>query len=762
MANEGRRARVSFQTKVLVPVLAVLVLVPAVTVLVVDRHLDEEMQEQAQQTLATAKQVFKNSLVNQSRDLISRFRNLVNEVSFYQLGELANRPTGEEEQAARSTIERFVKERLTEYGPDYEVMTFTSMRDGKTFGGVRADAFSLEAFAKAAAPVTTRALRGDAADGVIGLDGHYYQVIAVPVLLRQQSGVDEQVAVLTVGMRITEATLQDLKRLPHTEAVFVADGTVAVTTVRDVDAVAALVPATWPARDSGTPWRVELDGMHFLAVAGTYETMAQGVHYLLLSSYEPQLRALEATRQTLLEVSLGGIVLGALGVGFFMRRITQPLRELRDMAEAVGRGDFSRKIERFSNDECGELADEFNRMTANLQNSRTELERTVETLKNTQAQLVQSEKLSAVGQFVAGVAHELNNPLTSVIGFAELLSSMEANEKNRRHLDLIAKSAHRCHKIVQNLLSFARQHAPERKLVEVNTLIDDVLEIMAYDLRTSNVKVKRDFADGLPKLMVDPHQVQQVFVNILGNARQAIQGFRRDGQIDVRTRHTNGVVRIELQDNGPGIRPENLSRIFDPFFTTKPVGKGTGLGLSLSYGIIQEHGGKITAQSEVGQGAMFVIELPAAAPQAAAALRPDSANPFPRPVRPAAAGAGKSVLVIDDETWILELTEELLRNDGYDVEAVSSGETALARIKERKFDVIVSDWKMPGLSGIYLYEQLLATDPTAAARILFMTGDVINDTFEQFLQKNGRTCLSKPFAIDDFRAAVAGMMVERN
>ncbi|HVU23713.1 MAG TPA: ATP-binding protein [Opitutus sp.] len=762
MTNEARRARVSFQTKVLVPVLAVLVLVPAATVLVVDRHLDQEMQDQAQQTLATAKVVFRRSLENQSRDLISRFRNLVNEVSFYQLGELANRPTGEEEAAARSTIERFVKERLTEYGPDYEVMTFTSVRDGKTFGGVRADAFALEAFAKAAAPVTTRVLRGDAAGGVIGLGGHYYQVIAVPVYLRQQTGVDEEVAALTVGMRITEATLQDLKTLPHTEAVFVADGAVAVTTARDLDAVTALVPSAWPSRDSGTPWRVGMDGEHFLAVAGTYETMAQGVRYLLLSSYEPQLRALEATRRTLLEVSLGGILLGALVVGFFMRRITQPLRELRDMAEAVGRGDFSRKIERFSNDECGELAEEFNRMTANLQGSRTELERTVETLKNTQAQLVQSEKLSAVGQFVAGVAHELNNPLTSVIGFAELLSSMEANEKNRRHLDLIAKSAHRCHKIVQNLLSFARQHAPERKLVAVNTLVDDVLEIMAYDLRTSNVTVKREFTDGLPKLMADPHQVQQVFVNILGNARQAIQAFRRDGEIAVRTRAADGMVRIEFQDNGPGIRAENLSRIFDPFFTTKPVGKGTGLGLSLSYGIIQEHGGKISAHSEVGHGALFVIELPAATSPVAAVLRPEATVVFPRPSRPTAAGAGRSVLVIDDEAWILELTEELLRNEGYDVEAVSAGELALARIRERNFDVIVSDWKMPGLSGIYLYEQLLATDPTAAARILFMTGDVINDTFEQFLERHGRTCLSKPFAIDDFRAAVAAMTAGTN
>src|ERR1019366_5018514 len=150
-----------------------------------------------------------------------------------------------------------------------------------------------------------------------------------------------------------------------------------------------------------------------------------------------------------------------------------------DSAEAVGRGDFSRRIARFPNDECGDLAVAFNGMTANLQSSHAELNKAVENLKNTQAQLIQSEKLSAVGRFVAGVAHELNNPLTSVIGFADLLRQTATEEKIRPHLDVIAKSAHRCHKIVQSLLSFARQQAPERRPVRVNTVIDEVLEIMA-------------------------------------------------------------------------------------------------------------------------------------------------------------------------------------------------------------------------------------------------------------------------------------------
>ncbi len=394
-------------------------------------------------------------------------------------------------------------------------------------------------------------------------------------------------------------------------------------------------------------------------------------------------------------------------------------------------------------------------MTANLQGSRQELEKTVETLKNTQGQLIQSEKLSAVGQFVAGVAHELNNPLTAVIGFSDLLAQTATDPKIRPHLDLIAKSAHRCHKIVHSLLSFARQHPPERKLVRVHETIDEVLEIMAYDFRTSNVKIVREFQENLPVITADPHQLQQVFVNILSNARQAIQPFRPDGQIIIRTRASGPLISIEFIDNGPGIRPEHLSRIFDPFFTTKAVGKGTGLGMSLTYGIIHEHGGTITVQSELGQGATFRIELPVAVE--AAGIRRNTDSGLPRTAR-SPVPSGKSVLVVDDEEWILSLTVALLEADGYHVETALDGEKALACLSRLKFDVIVSDWKMPGLNGIQLYEHLRAKDPVAASRMMFMTGDVISDTFQEFLRRYAKQCLSKPFAIEDFRSAVAGIL----
>jgi two-component system NtrC family sensor kinase len=555
--------------------------------------------------------------------------------------------------------------------------------------------------------------------------------------------------------------LQPLKP-PHTEIMLLANGAVVGSTLRGPTTRAAVVG--WAADATAAGAAIEgseirealINGETFLAMNGDYgrTSSSEGFHFLLLSSYEQRLDALEVTRLRVLGISVAGIVASALVVWFFIGRVTRPLRELRDSAEAVGRGDFSRRIERFSNDEFGELAVTFNQMTTNLQNSRVELERAMQMVKSTQEQLIQSEKLSAVGQFVAGVAHELNNPLTAVIGFSELLQSAQTDEKTKGHLDRIAKSAHRCHKIVHSLLSFARQEAPERRQVELPALIDEVLEIMAYDLRTSNITIVKEYAPSLPPIMADRHQLQQVFVNILSNARQAIEPFQREGRIVIRTRATSGWVAIEFQDNGPGIKPQHLARIFDPFFTTKPAGKGTGLGLSLSYGLIQEHGGKISAQSEPGHGATFLIELPVATNTTPSFRR--SGTPFP--FAPASVPTGKSVLVIDDEQWILDLASELLRTEGHHVETAASGQQALELMARQKFDVLVSDWKMPGLNGIRLHEHLLATHPESAKHTLFMTGDVVSDTFQAFLTEHQLTCLSKPFAISEFRSAVARMM----
>jgi two-component system NtrC family sensor kinase len=332
---------------------------------------------------------------------------------------------------------------------------------------------------------------------------------------------------------------------------------------------------------------------------------------------------------------------------------------------------------------------------------------------------------------------------------------MKPDERIREQLEIIGKSADRCHKIVANLLSFSRVHRPERKVILINHTIDEVVELMAYDLRTSNIDVVKDLQPILPPIVADHHQLQQVFVNIMGNARQAVEAFRPDGRIILRTRASNGFVRVEIADNGPGITPENKRRIFDPFFTTKPVGKGTGLGLSLVSEIIRDHSGTIDLASEVGHGATFIIELPICAESVPAG--PAAKREQHRRLRPPGT-SGKFILVVDDEEWFLALARELLGAVGHAVEVAADGESALAAIEKRDFDVVVCDWKMPRMSGIQLYERLRESKPHLTERVLFMSGEFIDPSFQEFLARTERVCLPKPIPIEEFRDAVDKIM----
>jgi two-component system NtrC family sensor kinase len=293
-----------------------------------------------------------------------------------------------------------------------------------------------------------------------------------------------------------------------------------------------------------------------------------------------------------------------------IRKITKPLRKLRDSAEAVGRGDFSSHVEVESKDECGELAASFNRMTENLNASRAEVQQAMQSLKDTQAELIQTEKLSAMGKFVAGIAHELNNPLTGVIGFSQMLQDSGISEKQEAVLQRIIGSAERCRRIVQSLLTFSRRYKPEHKRVNVNHVIESAVELLHYEITSGNVQVLFDPANDLPDTLLDPLQLQQVFVNIINNAIQAAEQKDCERTLHISTRACDEHIRITFADNGSGISAEDLPNIFNPFFTTKPVGAGTGLGLSLAYGIVHEHGGTISAESVEGEGATFVVDLP--------------------------------------------------------------------------------------------------------------------------------------------------------
>jgi two-component system NtrC family sensor kinase len=316
---------------------------------------------------------------------------------------------------------------------------------------------------------------------------------------------------------------------------------------------------------------------------------------------------------------------------------------------------------------------------------------------------------------------------------------------------MIHKSSLRCQKIVQALLGFARRSAPERKAVCLNSLVEAALEILQYQLRTSNVEAILKLEPHLPQTMVDPHQMQQVLVNLINNARQAIEAHQPKGWIRLTTVANGETVRVIIQDSGPGIAEENLSKIFDPFFTTKEVGKGTGLGLSLCYGIIKEHGGTITPRSRPGEGATFIIELPVTdAPREVV----EETAPSEADTTHVREGAGKKVLVIDDEESILQMVREALTPRGYEVDIASDGASGLQRMSQKEYDVALCDWKMPGLNGQQVYERARALNPALSSRMIFITGDVINERTQKFLEQQNKICLPKPFTIAEFRTAI--------
>jgi PAS domain S-box-containing protein len=230
--------------------------------------------------------------------------------------------------------------------------------------------------------------------------------------------------------------------------------------------------------------------------------------------------------------------------------------------------------------------------------------------KKMQEQLIVADRLASIGELASGIAHELNNPLTSIIGFSQLLLDKDIPDEVKEDLNVINREAQRTAEVVRNLLTFARKHPPEKKLVDINNIIQAVLQLRAYEQKVSNIQVNTYLAPDLPEVTADGFQLQQVFLNIIINAEHFMVEAHGGGTLTIATERVGNTIKASFADDGPGISEENLKHIFDPFFTTKEVGKGTGLGLSICHGITSEHGGRIQAQSELGKGATFVVELP--------------------------------------------------------------------------------------------------------------------------------------------------------
>ncbi len=365
-----------------------------------------------------------------------------------------------------------------------------------------------------------------------------------------------------------------------------------------------------------------------------------------------------------------------------------------------------------------------------------------------QQQMLRAEKLSAMGQLLAGVAHELNNPLSVVMGRVSLLRQRIAGTPLAEQVEKIAQAAERCARIVKNFLALARQRPPERAEVRLNQITQEAVELLAYPLRVDNVEVQLDLAEDLPVLWADRHQLSQVVVNLVTNAHQAMRETPPPRRLTLATRYDSeqGWVSLEAADTGPGIPPELQRRIFEPFFTTKPSGQGTGLGLSLCQGIIEGHRGAIRVESAPGQGAMFRIELPVVAPPVS--MPEAQTGESPAPLR------GNVILVVDDEPEIAALLAEMLSADGHEVETAANGVMALERLRKRAYDLIVSDIKMPELDGPGLYRELERCHPGLLRRIIFLTGDTLGPQTAEFLEQTGAPMLSKPLVLEEVWRAV--------
>jgi PAS domain S-box-containing protein len=363
--------------------------------------------------------------------------------------------------------------------------------------------------------------------------------------------------------------------------------------------------------------------------------------------------------------------------------------------------------------------------------------------------LHQSEKLSALGSLLAGVAHELNNPLSVVVGYAALLRASSNDPKNRDRAERIHAAANRCSRIVKSYLALARKKPAARTAVQVNDLIEAALEFASYGLRTRDVEVVCDLEADLPTLLADGDQLVQVFMNLMVNAQHALQLTAPPRRLRITSRRAPDGVCIEVADNGPGIPPEIASRIFEPFFTTKPQGVGTGIGLSVSAGIVAGHGGEIEVGRAADGGAVFTIRLPAGAAAAERPVEPDQASPRPLKGR---------IMVVEDEVEIGEMLADTLRRDGHTALVATSGRDALAKLDQDEVDLIISDLRMPDMDGPALYRELSRLRPALAARMLFVTGDTLASDVTDFLSGSGANVIEKPIEPGEVRRHVQDLL----
>jgi PAS domain S-box-containing protein len=389
--------------------------------------------------------------------------------------------------------------------------------------------------------------------------------------------------------------------------------------------------------------------------------------------------------------------------------------------------------------------------------------RDVTSAKEAEKQKLQTEKLAAMGEMMSGVAHELNNPLTAILGVSDLIRDRAADDATRRQAEIVLKQARRAAGIVQNLLAFSRPSPLSSQEVSPKEIIRQVVEQQVEPLRQKNIAIDVAPAGTLPMIQGDPRLLQQVFVNLITNAEQAITAAKDHGTIRISLQHADGKISFVFSDDGPGIPPENLSKIFDPFFTTKRPGGGTGLGLTICLAIVKEHGGMMEIDSSTSEGTRVRVILPGVVeepPAPAVAIAPPRNSAVQRPAGASSVLNAHSAYVVDDEESIREIVQEGLVARGMRVEGASSSEEALAHLANHSYDFVICDFNLPGLNGGQFFERARLQPGTAGTRFIFMTGALLDtETSAQFAQ-HGASMLQKPFHMTTLAALLVDLVLQ--
>jgi PAS domain S-box-containing protein len=383
----------------------------------------------------------------------------------------------------------------------------------------------------------------------------------------------------------------------------------------------------------------------------------------------------------------------------------------------------------------------------------TDRKRAQEQLVRQREALYQNEKMAMLGSLLAGVAHELNNPLSVVIGQVALLEHSVREPAVLNRIGRIQKATERCARIVRTFLAMARHRERQSAAVKVNALVEMVVELLAFQLRAADIRVELDLAPGLPDIMADADQLHQLVTNLILNASQALaqSTHRRVIRVVSRTDSQRNRLRLEVCDNGPGVPPDIRKRIFDPFFTTKSAGEGTGIGLSLCLSIVRAHGGIIQVADTPGGGAMFIVELPLQL-GTARADEPAASDDAPRASR---------VLIVEDEAEIAEMLSEILRAHGHRTHIATDGRNGLDCALAEEFDVVLSDIRLPHMDGLDLYRALQRRRPGLISRVAFITGDTLSPDIQSFLAETGAVCLEKPFLPADVHRLISRLVADQ-